>query len=83
MVSVAFFGRLADAAWREPRVIALPSDIATIGALRLWLPSVAPALTDQLDPATVRAAIGDTLVSDEAALTPTSEVAFLPPVSGG
>lgn len=83
MVSVAFFGRLADAAWREPRALDLPAEVATVGALRGWLPSIAPALTDQLESATVRAAIGDTLVGDEAALTPTSEVAFLPPVSGG
>lgn len=83
MVSVAFHGRLADAAWREPRALDLPSEIATIGALREWLPSIAPGLADQLDPATVRAAIGDTLVGDEAALLPNSEVAFLPPVSGG
>ena len=83
MVSVAFYGRLADAAWREPRALDLPSEITTIGALRSWLPSIAPALAEQLAPATVRAAIGDTLVGEGAALSPTSEVAFLPPVSGG
>lgn len=83
MVSVAFYGRLADAAWREPRALDLPSEINTIGALRSWLPSIAPSLTNQLNPATVRAAIGDTLVGDEAALSSTSDVAFLPPVSGG
>ena len=83
MVSVAFFGRLADAAWREPRMLDVPASIATISALREWLPSIAPGLANQLDPTTVRAAIGDTLVGDEAALSPTSEVAFLPPVSGG
>ena len=30
MVSVAFYGRLADAAWREPRALDVPSEIATI-----------------------------------------------------
>ena len=83
MVSVAFYGRLADAAWREPRALDVPSEIATVGALRKWLPSIAPALADQLDPASVRAAIGDTLVGDDAAISSASEVAFLPPVSGG
>lgn len=82
MPRIAFYGRLADAAWREPRAVELPREVATIAALRTWLPKAAPGLANELGP-TVRAAIDNAIVSDDAAITADSEIAFLPPVSGG
>lgn len=82
MTRVAFYGRLAEVAWREPRALDLPPDVTTVAKLRAWLPSVAPGLTDELGP-TVRAALGDAIVGDDAVIAPDSDIAFLPPVSGG
>lgn len=82
MARVAFYGWLAEVAWREPRPFDLPAEVTTIAALRGWLPSVAPELTGELGPS-VRAALGDAIVGDDAAITTDSEIAFLPPVSGG
>ena len=82
MTRVAFYGRLAELAWREPRALDLPADVTTVAALRAWLPSVAPSLAGELG-ATVRAALGDAIVGDDAAIAADSDIAFLPPVSGG
>ena len=82
MTRVAFYGRLAEVAWRELRALDLPLDVTTVAALRAWLPSVAPALAGELGP-TVRAALGDAMVNDDAVIAADSDIAFLPPVSGG
>ena len=82
MTRVAFYGRLAEVAWRELRAVDVPAEIATVGALRAWLPRVAPELAGELGP-TVRAALGDTIVGDNIAIAADSDIAFLPPVSGG
>ena len=82
MARVAFYGRLAEVAWREPRALDLPPAITTVAALRAWLPSVAPSLAGELG-ATVRAALGDAIVGDDATIAADSAIAFLPPVSGG
>lgn len=82
MARVAFYGRLAEVAWREPRAVEVPVEVATVGALRAWLPRFVPALVGELGP-TVRAALGDAIVGDDAAITSDSDIAFLPPVSGG
>ena len=82
MTRVAFYGRLAEVAWRELCAVDVPPDVTTVGALRAWLPSVAPVLTGELGP-TVRAALGETIVGDDAVIAADSDIAFLPPVSGG
>ena len=82
MTRIAFYGRLAEVAWREPRALDVPGEITTIAALRAWLPSVAPGLTNKLGP-TVRAALGEAIVADDTTITADSDIAFLPPVSGG
>ena len=82
MTRVAFYGRLAEVAWRELRAVDVPAEVATVGALRSWLPSIAPGLANELG-STVRAALGDTIVGDHAAIAADSDIAFLPPVSGG
>jgi molybdopterin synthase sulfur carrier subunit len=42
-----------------------------------------PALAEALDGPGVQVAVDQALVRGEAALSPSSEVAFLPPMSGG
>ncbi len=79
MGRVLLFGRLADlAGWRERQI-----DAASLDTLRSKLAEEDPALGAALSGPGVQAAIDQALVRGEAALDATSEVAFLPPMSGG
>ena len=78
MARVLLFGRLADVAgWRERECAA-----ATLEALRAEL-GADPALAEALGGKGVQAAVDQALVRCDVALTARSEVAFLPPMSGG
>lgn len=79
MAKVLLFGRLADqAGWRQREVDA--SDLAT---LRASLADTDPALREALVAAGVQVAVDKTIVRGDIALTAATEVAFLPPMSGG
>ncbi len=79
MARVLLFGRLADVAgWRE-RAVAADS----LSALRAALTNADAALGEALAGPGVQAAVDKTITRGEAALTAASEVAFLPPMSGG
>ncbi|MEW5683367.1 MAG: MoaD/ThiS family protein [Pseudomonadota bacterium] len=79
MARVLLFGPLRDVAgWRE-RQIESPS----LSALRDMLAAEDPALGEALGGKGVQVAIDQALVRGEAALSSGSEVAFLPPMSGG
>ncbi len=79
MSRVLLFGRLADlAGWRERQI-----DAASLDDLRRQLADEDAALGAALAGPGVQAAIDQALVRGDATLTPMSEVAFLPPMSGG
>jgi sulfur-carrier protein len=72
------FGSLGDVAgWREREV-----EAASLSALRARL-AEAPALAEALARPGVQVALDKAVVRHDAALQPASEVAFLPPMSGG
>jgi molybdopterin synthase sulfur carrier subunit len=72
MARVLLFGRLADlAGWRE-RVIEAP----TLAALKAHL-------ADIVEAPGVHAAVDQAIVRGDVSLSAASEVAFLPPMSGG
>jgi sulfur-carrier protein len=76
---VLLFGALADAAgWRERAV-----DAPAISALRERLVAEAPELAAALARPGVQVALDKAVTRTDAPLTATSEVAFLPPMSGG
>ena len=78
MPRVLLFGRLADVAgWREKTV-----EAATLAELRAAL-GADPLLAEALAGPSVQVAVDKALVRADVALKPTSEVAFLPPMSGG
>ena len=80
---VLLFGRLKDAFGVAS--IPLPEGVVTAAALRARLADANPDLSDMLRSRTVRIAVNQTLVTDEA-VTPISakdEIALLPPLSGG
>lgn len=80
---VLLFGRLKDAFGAAS--IALPEGVATAAALRARLVELNPDLGEMLRAKTVRIAVNQEMVADEAG-TPVSasdEIALLPPLSGG
>lgn len=79
MAKVLLFGRLRDVAgWRE-RDLEQPS----LFSLRDALAAEDAALGEALIAPGVQAAVDKVLARGDAALTAASEVAFLPPMSGG
>lgn len=79
MARVLLFGPLRDlAGWRERDVAA-----ATVADLRVRLGAEDPDLGEALAGKGVQVAVDQVLVRGDVALTAASEVAFLPPMSGG
>ena len=81
--TVLLFGRLKDVFGAAS--IALPDGVGTAAELRARLAEVNPDLAEMLRAKTVRIAVNQEMVADEAA-TPVSasdEIALLPPLSGG
>lgn len=80
MARVLLFGRLSDiAGWRE-RIV---EGVDTLAALRLRLAAQDARLGEALDCLGVSAAVDRALVRGDIALSAGSEVAFMPPMSGG
>ena len=79
MARVLLFGRLSDVAgWRE-REIASPF----LSALKARLTTDDPALGEALAGPGVQVALDQVIVRGDTALNADTEVAFLPPMSGG
>ena len=79
MARVLLFGRLADqAGWRD-RVV----DAGDLATLRSVLAAGDAELGEALTAPGVQVAVDKAIVRGEAALTAATEVAFLPPMSGG
>ena len=80
-MKVLLFGRLRDVAgWRERTLNPTP---ARLSELRARLAAEDEALGVALSGAGVHAAVDRALVRSDCELSPTSEVAFMPPMSGG
>lgn len=79
MARVLLFGRLADlAGWRDRAVEAV-----SLAGLRAALAGSDPTLGEALAGPGVQVAVDKAIVRGETVLAAGSEVAFLPPMSGG
>lgn len=79
MARVLLFGRLSDlAGWREREI-----DSGFLSALRTRIGQDDPTLGEALAGPGVQVALDQVIVRGDAALGPRTEVAFLPPMSGG
>lgn len=79
MARVLLFGRLSDVAgWRERQI-----DSPFLSALRVKLAEEDESLGEALAGAGVQVALDQVIVRGDAALNAATEVAFLPPMSGG
>lgn len=83
MVRVLFFGRLGDLAGTSEMDLALPAEVTSVKELRSLLGHSNPALGAALAQPSVRVAVDGTIAYDNAMPHSASEIAFLPPVSGG
>lgn len=80
---VLFFGRLGEVAGTSETGLDLPAEVASLSALRSLLGRGNPALGEALAQPSVRVAVDGTIAHGDALPHRTSEIAFLPPVSGG
>ncbi|MCR5877812.1 MoaD/ThiS family protein [Phenylobacterium sp. J367] len=79
MARVLLFGRLSDVAgWREREI-----DAPFLSALRARLGTDDPSLGEALAGPGVQVALDQVIVRGDAPLNARTEVAFLPPMSGG
>ena len=79
MARVLLFGPLRDlAGWREKRI-----EAGSVSALRIRLAEEDADLGEAISGPGVQVAVDQALVRGDAALSDGSEVAFLPPMSGG
>ena len=79
MARVLLFGRLSDVAgWRDRQI-----DSPFLSALRAKLADEDAELGEALARPGVQVALDQTIVRGDAALNAATEVAFLPPMSGG
>ena len=82
MARVLLFGRLSDVAgWRSRELEA--GSIAALTALTALLSDEDADLAEALARPGVQVALDQEIVRGDAALTARSEVAYLPPMSGG
>ncbi len=79
MARVLLFGRFSDlAGWRDRQI-----EAESVSALKMLLLSEDAHLGEALNGKGVQVAVDQAIVRGEILLTARSEVAFLPPMSGG
>lgn len=83
-IKVLYFARIKESVNYSTEDIALPSDVATITALKNHLAQRGETWADLFNgKQTIRAAINHELVDNMATINDGDEVAFFPPVTGG
>jgi sulfur-carrier protein len=83
-IKILYFARIKEAVNYSTEEIDLPSDIATVVALKNYLSQRGENWANLFNgKQVVRAAINHNLVDDLAAIKAGDEVAFFPPVTGG
>ncbi|MEZ5627089.1 MAG: molybdopterin converting factor subunit 1 [Rhodocyclaceae bacterium] len=82
-LTILYFASLREALGMTREAVALPSEIATVGALRAHLSDRGDAW-QRLGPGhNVKAAVNQQMATDAQTLRAGDEVAFFPPVTGG
>ncbi len=81
MAKLLFFGRFSDIA--PARDIDLPESIKDSDALVAWLSKTDAALAAQFARSGNRIAVNKVMISENAAITNSDEIAFMSALSGG
>jgi molybdopterin synthase sulfur carrier subunit len=80
-MSILFFGRLKDLA--AGRTFAPPAHLRTLAELRDWLAETDASLGETLRAPGVRIALNLEIADPSSAFSPSDEIAFMSPLSGG
>jgi molybdopterin synthase sulfur carrier subunit len=84
MTKLLFFGRAREAAGCGEMICDLPAAIDSVADLRNWLAARDPALGAAVAARDIRVAADRIIcVSEGASVRGASEIAFMPPLSGG
>jgi len=84
MTRLLFFGRLRDAAGYGERHVRLPSHVRTVEDLRNWIAEADADLGRALRADGIKVAVDQVICrAGDGSVGEASEVAFLPPLSGG
>ena len=81
-MTIHFFGRAGDRIARNVE-IDVPPDVASVGALRIFLAGAFPEAADEITSPSLRACVGDTIVNEDHPIGDCPVIEFFPPLSGG
>jgi molybdopterin synthase sulfur carrier subunit len=83
-LTILYFASLREALGLDREVVEVPSHVKTVGDLRDWLLARGGLWESALAQGrSVRAAVAQRMAAPDTELTPDTEVAFFPPVTGG
>jgi sulfur-carrier protein len=83
MLTLKFFASLREALGCATEQLALPEQVATLGALRACLAARGGEWTRLTESRSLRCAVNQQMADDDAKVADGDEVAFFPPVTGG
>jgi len=83
MVKLMFFGPLKDLMGYGETQITLPASVTTRDGLVAFIAEGNPHVAEELSSPAVRLIINNEIAVDDGDITDATELAFLPPLSGG
>lgn len=84
MTRLLFFGRLRDIAGHGERLVDLPAHVGTVAELRTWISELDAALGEAVQARGLHVAIDQVICNRaDGDVRGASEIAFMPPLSGG
>ena len=83
-IKILYFAWLRERVGVSEESVTPPAEVATVGALIVWLRALSPRHEAALVAGkTIRCAVNQDFAAPDAAIAPGDEVAFFPPVTGG
>lgn len=83
-MQIRYFAWLRQRVGMAEEVVTPPAEVVTVEALKRWLGDRHPAFAEACAArGVVRCAVNQAFAEDGAAVAPSDEVAFFPPVTGG
>lgn len=83
MLTLKFFASLREALGCSTEQLALPGQVTTLGALRVYLAARGGEWTRLKESRSLRCAVNQQMADDAVGIKDGDEVAFFPPVTGG
>lgn len=80
-ITILYFAAVRELVGKDEEHLNVPTKVATVGDLAIFLGTHHPALAGRLD--AVRFALNETFATNEEAISDGDVVALIPPVAGG